>query len=400
MATDEDVTATLRCSNVDQGELEQLFLSFFGSGAHPSPKEITHGRQGAGVALRVLYNNDGKLQKVLVGPNALPDDVEQLRNKIDAELLTDGQLRVRRQVLFSSVPANGYFRYKDRFQIIPVPQEAPRPGQFVGQHPFILEYAVRTSPDFMITSFRQRKLAREVELVLSTLLYLHVFSLGSEARKHWVIDYQNDEVALPSKFLQEGYAWHGSVADAADFSATKGTQPMASLPIDQYYGRPGLSVDSFLDVPANLTPQLDKFYALNTVDCDKFLRASYWFQHANTVFTHSKSASFVALVSAIEAIMPEREGDTRCPECNSHIGPSITKRFVDLVESLIPDSGISEKDRKRFYWTRSALAHGGKLLAADHNAWSFTPKALGEDFDVRNVWRIVRAVLHNWLAQK
>ena len=266
-----------------------------------------------------------------------------LRNKIDAELLTDGQLCVRRQVLFSSVPANGYFRYKDRFQIIPVPQEAPRPGQFVGQHPFILEYAVRTSPDFMITSFRQRKLAREVELVLSTLLYLHVFSLGSEARKHWVIDYQNDEVALPSKFLQEGYAWHGSVADAADFSATKGTQPMASLPIDQYYGRPGLSVDSFLDVPANLTQQLDKFYALNTVDCDKFLRASYWFQHANTVFTHSKSASFVALVSAIEAIMPEREGDTRCPECNSHIGPSITKRFVDLVESLIPDSGISQK---------------------------------------------------------
>jgi hypothetical protein len=77
MATDEDVTATLRCSNVDQGELEQLFLSFFGSGAHPSPKENTHGRQGAGVALRVLYNNDGKLQKVLVGPNALPDDVEQ-----------------------------------------------------------------------------------------------------------------------------------------------------------------------------------------------------------------------------------------------------------------------------------------------------------------------------------
>ena len=43
-----------------------------------------------------------------------------------------------------------------------------------------------------------------------------------------------------------------------------------------------------------------------------------------------------------------------------------------------------KKDRKRFYWTRSALAHGGKLLAADHNVWGFTPKQLGEDMDARN----------------
>src|SRR4051794_8958891 len=121
--------------------------------------------------------------------------------------------------------------------------------------------------------------------------------MGAEARKHWVIDFQNDQVVLPSKFLQEGYSWHGSVADAADFSATDDcTQPMTSVPIDEYYGRPGLSAESVLDVPANLTQQLDKFHALSAADCDKFLRASYWFQHAHTVFSYSKSASFVALV--------------------------------------------------------------------------------------------------------
>ena len=72
MATDDDVTATLRCTEPDQGELEHLLLSFFGSGQHASANEITHGHNGAGVALRVLYNNAGKLQKILVRYRCAP----------------------------------------------------------------------------------------------------------------------------------------------------------------------------------------------------------------------------------------------------------------------------------------------------------------------------------------
>ena len=164
MAVGDDVYAILRCSEVDQGELEQLLVFFYGSGHHLSANEITHSRKGSGVALRALYNMDGRLHKVLVGPDALPDDVEQLRSTIEAELLIDAKPRIRRQVLFSAVPATGHFKYKDQFQILPAPPAAPRPDQFIGQHPFILEYAVPTSPNFVITSLRQAKIARELEL--------------------------------------------------------------------------------------------------------------------------------------------------------------------------------------------------------------------------------------------
>jgi hypothetical protein len=315
-------------------------------------------------------------------------------------LLSDAKPRVLRQVLFSAAPTTGHFKYKDQFQILPAPPAAPRPDQFIGQHPFILEYAVRTSPNFVITNLRQAKIARELELILSTLLIFRVSGLGSELRRHWVIDYRGDQAIHRSQFLQEGYAWDGAIAECQDFLATGDTPPMPTVEINEYYGFLGLALDRTLDLPDNFTRQLDQFHRLDVAEREKFLRASYWFRHASTVFTYSKSASFVALVSAIEVIMPEQEAGQKCPECNSDIGPGLTQRFVDFVESLIPGSGISEKDRRRFYRTRSALSHGGKLFATDHGLWGFTPKKLGEDIDARTMWRIVQVVLYNWLANK
>ena len=112
---------------------------------------------------------------------------------------------------------------------------------------------------------------------------------------------------------------------------------MTSVEINEYYGLLGLAFDRTLDLPASFTRQLDQFYGLNAVERERFLRASYWFQHASTVFAYSKSASFVALVSAIEVIMPEQEASQRCCECNKYIGPGIAQRFVGFVKSSIPD---------------------------------------------------------------
>src|SRR5262249_458055 len=130
---------------------------------------------------------------------------------------------------------------------------------------------------------------------------------------------------------------------------------------------------------------------------DQFLRASYWFQHAQEVFPLSRSAAFVALVSAVEALMSELQGAGRCDACGHSIGPGPTRRFADFVEMYLPRSRVPEPERKRFYSLRSALSHGGKLLRDDHMLWQFEPKRLGEQTDMRSTWRIVHLVLHNWL---
>jgi hypothetical protein len=394
----DDVFETLHGSEVDQTEFESVVGSYFGHGYYATPQEIYHGKTQKGCALRVLYDADGKLIGARTGPDADASHIDELRAKIEEELLKAGNAKVRRLVFFTSVPTTGYFRYRDLFQIVPVPPEAPRPKFIFGHHPFFLEFKVVSSSNLSITNFRVQRISREVELLLSSLLDYRIWTIGQETRHHWSLEISETDGVLPCKFLQEGYYWDGAVLELDDFSSPDGAEPLDSIDPSEYFSSRGITIDRKLDVSADFTSQLDKFYALSREDQDIFLRASYWFQHAHTVFTYSKSGSFVALVCAIEALMPSPQHITQCPHCKQMLGPGPTKQFVDFVEALIPGGTIPETERRRFYRMRSGLSHGGKLLAADHGAWGFTPKQLVEGHDARTMWQIVHVVVHNWLA--
>src|SRR5579884_3573314 len=49
--------------------------------------------------------------------------------------------RVLTTIMFSTVPTRGWWRYGDRFQILPMPESAPGTGEVYGPHPFLLEVA-------------------------------------------------------------------------------------------------------------------------------------------------------------------------------------------------------------------------------------------------------------------
>src|SRR5882757_4208135 len=127
-----DIYAMLGGRELDQAELEHLLSSFYGHGHHVEYDEIRHGRAQHECALRAVYNRDGKLTQLLLGPDATPTDVDELRVSIEVALLAPGAPRVHRRVLFAPLPTSGYFRYKDVFQVGPVPREAPRPPYAIG----------------------------------------------------------------------------------------------------------------------------------------------------------------------------------------------------------------------------------------------------------------------------
>ena len=251
----------------------------------------------------------------------------------------------------------------------------------------------------MVSQFRQERVGRQLELVLSSLLKFGLRSIGPETRFQWSVNRSDDGTVHPSKFLQEGYQWDGVVLELDEFSACGGYPALAKLDVNQYYSRLEISPGQPLDVPSNIEHQLDLFFALPFGEKEKFLRASYWFQHAHRAFIRSRSASFIALVSAIEALMPPPKAGKQCPECKQILGTGPTKQFADFVDELLPGGAIPESERKRFYRLRSSLSHGGKLLLDDHGSfWGFTPQQLGEGHDTRILWRIVQTVLHNWLC--
>jgi hypothetical protein len=210
-----------------------------------------------------------------------------------------------------------------------------------------------------------------------------------------------DDVKEPwtSGYRQEMYTWPGLVLEGGQFTDTTAVPQMTEVAPEEYYTRGGIGPERALEIPATLTSLLDRFFALPTIERERLLRACFWFQHGHTTWTFSRSASFMAMVSAVEALMPPVKGAPVCEKCKRPVGAGQTKLFTDFVANFAP--GRAAEARRRFYGIRSALSHGGTLLHSDRRTLSphMTGAKLEEWEDIGAIWRLVRVVLVNWLAR-
>ena len=140
-----DVTNQLRISGVEDSELNQLILHFYGVGSEHSPDETVCFRQGEGnghYALKLKWDGP-RISSIETGSSFQTGDLEQLQGKIRFDLLSTERL-IGRSILLSAYPVQACYRADPHFQIIPVPSAAPNvettsvPG-FPGQ-PFLLEF--------------------------------------------------------------------------------------------------------------------------------------------------------------------------------------------------------------------------------------------------------------------
>lgn len=377
-----DILSAIGGDKADPVELEQVLLWHFGGSTQPSDDTILYGKPD--ISLELKYSNAGRPISLKTGPAFKPSDQEKLKSALDEQVLAEGPLKIARTVLFGRVPVAGWFRFGDEFQILPVPPEAPRPEQLVGEHPCMLEVAYHGSTGVNIDVIRRMKRVREIELQCALLLVPYVHAASTSVSFHWVLDFPGGDISAPSRFLQAGYQWPGANVQSETFSATADFPAMAQCNVQAYYASRGVAGGDVLQVPANLSESLGRIGALSAADRKRFLRAAYWYQQSFKVWSTSRSLAFTALVSAIEAMCPPT------PQ-----GGRIQQTFIDFVERHA--SGIPERDRKRLYGVRSAISHGGKLLHADEVAWGLTLQSANEYNDLRLLSSIVRAVLINWL---
>ena len=109
--------------------------------------------------------------KLRLGPKLTPADVDMIKSRIESELLASAGTRIGREILFAHLPVTGYFRYKDEFQILPVPNHAPQPPFSWADYPFLLEFRFPISPSFEIRHLRGDARARQLYLILVGLLW-------------------------------------------------------------------------------------------------------------------------------------------------------------------------------------------------------------------------------------
>jgi hypothetical protein len=339
----------------------------------------------------------------LSGPSLKPEDVTAFKAVIDRELEASTPAAITGETLFSDIPVDGWFRYRDRFQIVPVPSDAPRGTGLFGANPFIIQFTHRPSSSMgMLTGFRIAAQVRRIQILLNALLEVRISKLNP-SRFHWVIMQMNP---LKTEYRQEMYVYpdSGKFRGGETFTPVEGIAPLVKIEPQEYYTRQ-IVVNSgiSLQIPANLEFLLDRFYSSTSADQDRFLRACFWFNFAQTAATESSSAAFTALISAIESLIAYEQPDGHCPVCRRPMGKGSTRRLAEFLDNFAPATPKFQEARAKLYYEfRSRLSHGGELSFSDRTGHflGLTPTALRERTLQYEVWGLVKLVLVNWLHSR
>jgi hypothetical protein len=186
-----------------------------------------------------------------------------------ANALIETGPQVFRSVRFADYKLTGSWRYKDEFQILPVPAEAPQLNGLIGDHPFLLEVKIAGSKDGFLTSQRAADAMRTAELLLAGLVNNSIHPLTTRSMYgYWVCPTGKDNRA--TAYLQPHY--HCDMPHSDELSPAATLAPIAAS--REIFGPYGVSAGT-LCIPEGLTDTLDKYKRLSGDVQKQFLRSCY-----------------------------------------------------------------------------------------------------------------------------
>jgi hypothetical protein len=139
------------------------------------------GTDNSTFALKFVYKG-GRLTQILPGPSLTPEDITTIKSKVDLELRDPNAFKIATQVLFTHLRVTGSFRYRDTFQILPVPTGSPLGNSLFGGNPFLVQCAFRPSSESSLYTTRRQAQFRKIQLLLNGLLETAVAQLTGSLR--------------------------------------------------------------------------------------------------------------------------------------------------------------------------------------------------------------------------
>lgn len=389
MRTDTNISTALHIDKLEEVDLQWLLLDFFhGAFYDDSEAGVVFYPERNRAAVKLVYSNDYRV-RAIAGPTLSNTTLAELQSRLEAEILAPPVRRIGREIFLSEKRVEGYFRHADLLQILPAPQDVPSadlklPGMYP-RYPFVLEFSFNASSNQILSDLRKYRVRCELEIVLNALLdgLLHC-TTPVGGRYRWVL--LPPDPQLPKcTFAQEGYVCSGFPSEAAQFSDCSSLLKMPEFEPISYYELSWTAAMSF-GLPTDIAIQLGRFCNLSGEERKIWLTACHWLRHSSVALWDSRSAAFVALVTAVEALMPRKDRGDR-------------KKFEAFIDRLAPGRGL-QQDRSRFYRIRSELAHGAELRGEDRD-WlqvSITPEMSEQFREFQAMRRVARLVAVNWLA--
>jgi hypothetical protein len=346
-----------------------------------------------------------------------------------SKTLVAGDPRTGREFSFSTHRVFGRWRGdRSGIQILPPPLDAPRAPGEMAEHPFILEFPIKASDEWVITNYRRRVEHRKLTLLLNALLAPRISSDESGRiihrwatvdpvqqeqkilqRLRWLFKFKScsrlvlkpPRNTFTSEWLQQSFFANLGPPVAETLSTTE-CDKLEEIEPDDYY----LNIRGFdgkgLRVPSDLDNSICLYLALPFQHREKFDRAAFWLDIASRQWTMSASASFASLVTAIETLTEGRGAihNYSCPVCGkptSHEVPGATRRFIEFFDSYAAGQALA-KQRSEMYALRSSILHGSRLMELDGSlATGITPADYNEGKLQRDLWGLTNTAIRNWL---
>lgn len=382
---------------VEESELLCVLHSFFKYATYPLPGQARRfGDEKAGHYIDVHFKADGTIASLEGELDRT--QAEALSNQVSSILIRNQTLGIGQSLCFTAHDAvEGVYRYKDIFQVLPIPEDAPHAPMLVADHPFVLQFRYSSCSDGTINGHRRMEKAIKLTRTLNTLCSNAVFPPPRYVQHFWGI---LPEKEFTSRVIQEGYGYPGFSPELKDFSNKNHLTPIQIVPAATYYDFDFFSGGYAVTLPDSIEEYLDKVFSLKGHDADKFEIASAWFSQVRPLWRHSSSSALIAVVSAIEALLDKTSEP--CKECGQ---PKfeITKKFRAFLKEFVP--GIEERfpqELRAIYRMRSDVAHGSSLLVADLEYWNYfgTPLQQWQDEFQRNTFYITATALRNWVLAR
>lgn len=388
-------------TNLDSFELRLLLDERIG---HPgqydeaSPNKLYLPLAGSSCRI-VLTFRDKKIISIEPGSAFDAAEWKQVSEEIEKAILT-GPTKVGRDYSFSGSRVQGFWKgVRSGVQILPPPNDAPRAPVEIASHPFILEFPVRKSDLWRVTNHRRMREHRKLTLLLNILLVGRI-SLQPQRPEHFWACVSWDGNQPEIKWVQQCFfAKLGNpIIDEQSVYVGEGLEEVDP---DGYYEKVGHELGRGLRVPTDLDQSICCYLALSAANRAKIDRAIFWMDMAARQWNISISASFAALVSAIESLTEQgKPHQFDCPICQKptqHEIPGATKRFKDFLATYAPGPSLMKR-RDEMYSLRSGILHGSNLMQLDQDlAFGWDHPWRKELELLEELWSLTRIALRNWL---
>lgn len=293
-------------------------------------------------------------------------------------------------------------QFLPNFKIYKCDDSFPKPPFEMGHHPYFIEYeTTEASPRSGITSYsydlkqkpkyeehiestlpvqvlqqeENAKTKNEILYLLNALTNSYLFYYGMHGvRQSWSIDLGEDN---DMRYSQEGYL-------CPDYERKPdGIEPQINYEFIDPVLLQFMDDEGTLARTVKLGDLLNTYYGSSDSDLKKqYLNACIVLTKSQDLFSIDHSASYMFMVSAIEALITIEYKDHVAETCDCCGQPKykVSKKFKDFIDKY--GYQVSNKVKNEFYSMRSSISHFGKLLVSSYQSTMFIESQ--EDFERRH----------------